>query len=163
MLVNPTEKVLGVASELAGDCDGAGEGRYVNVTDAAFQSFMQNAGCGGGCSRQSDLFVQTMLSRPSEFLDPVMATRSYSINVPDNAQSLVVTMNHSRGWYDDVNNLNLAMPGTLNAQCQRFVDAEVCTADQPTAGTYTLNVSHVHGHVDFQLTAVALFALQPPP
>lgn len=156
------QRVIGVASQLIGTCDGAGEGRYVNVTDARYQEWLENAYCDPECTGDSGLVLTELVQEPSGYLDVSETEEVFPLTVPAGASSLIVTLNHGRGWYPDTNDFDLEITAALNPSCVKFVEAEVCEVTEPAAGSYTATVKRVRGEADYQLSAVALSAAEEP-
>ena len=149
------ERLIGVASQLAGSCDSDGEGRYVNATNARYQDWLKSAFCDPICARPANLVLSDLLAVPIEYLSETVPTREHQIVVQDGTTSLVVTLNHGRGFFPFPNNLNLELPAVLNPTCVQFVEVEVCTVNAPAAGTYNATVTRVDGEAEYQLSAVA--------
>lgn len=148
-------RIIGVASQSSTfDCGAAGEGRYVNATHEPYKSFVNTYSCAGACPPLGDyaklVGVDIQLFSAG---DPDVST---DIDIPEGTIELIVTLNHGRGWYPDPNRIVLKIPAELNAECRRFVEAEVCVASEPPAGTHTVTVSAVQGTTGYQLGAVAV-------
>ena len=152
------EKQIGVASQKVGSCSGGGEGRYVNATDSRYVTWLQSAYCQPFCVPDPNLVLAELLSVPIDNLDASDSMRTQQFVVPHGTASIIVTLNHGRGWFPNPNNLNLQLTASLNASCTQFVEVEVCTADSPVAGTYEATVIRVNGDVEYQLSAVALYS-----
>jgi hypothetical protein len=159
-LATPLERVIGVASQLAGSCDGAGEGRYVNATNTRYQKWLKSAYCDPPCTRATNVVFSQLVAVPIDFLSEKDPSRTHQLVVAEGTKTLIVTLNHSRGWFPFPNNLDLELPANLNPTCVQFVEVEVCNAIAPMAGTYNATVKRVDGEAEYQLSAVA-FATVP--
>ncbi|MGI9233294.1 MAG: trypsin-like serine protease [Woeseiaceae bacterium] len=157
------EPMIGVASQMTGTCEGAGEGRYVNVTNARYQEWLKDAYCDPACPGGDPSLIPTELIRvPGGYLDDSEAEEVHTLTVPDGVSSLIVTLNHGRGWFPYQNDFDLEIQATLNPACVKLIEAEVCEVSAPAAGIYTATVKKVHGEAYYQLSAVALLKAGEP-
>lgn len=156
------ERVIGVASQLAGSCDGAGEGRYVNATNTRYQSWLKSAYCQPTCINNPNVVLSQLVAVPIDYLSENDPSRTHQLVIASGTDSLIVTLNHGRGWFPFPNNLNLELPSNLNPTCVQFVEVEVCKVDAPMAGTYNAVVTRVKGEAEYQLSAVAFAAVPEP-
>ncbi|MBT8096264.1 MAG: trypsin-like serine protease [Gammaproteobacteria bacterium] len=150
------ERTIGVASQMKGTCGGAGEGRYVNVTDTRYQEWLQDAYCDPACPVDSSLLLVELVRIPGGYLDSSQPGEEHAFTVPDGTSTLIVTLNHGRGSAIDLNDFDLELSAGLTASCDRFIEAEVCEVNAPPAGNYKVTVKRVNGEADYQLSAVAL-------
>ena len=150
------DKMIGVASQLAGSCDESGEGRYVNATNTRYQTWLSTAYCDPFCLTNPNLVLSDLAEVPTNHLTEADATHVHPLNIPVGASSFVVTLNHTRGRFPNTNDLDMTLPPELNPVCEKFLEVEVCTVDSPPAGVYDATVTRFHGDVEYQLSAVAL-------
>jgi hypothetical protein len=145
---------------MMGTCDGAGEGRYVNVTDARYEEWLKNAYCDPTCPGEPNLALMELIREPSGYLDESDAAEAYTFTVPESTSSLVVTLNHGRGWFPSPNDFDLELPAALSPTCVKFIEAEVCEVSTPPPGVYSTIVRKVNGEAYYQLSAVAFLAAE---
>jgi len=149
-------RMIGVASQLAGSCDGDSESRYVNVTDPRYHEWLKSAYCDPPCVNDPDLVLTELVNVPIEYLGEADTSDTHPLTVPEGTGSLIVTLNHGRGWFPFPNDLDLELPSVLNPNCVQFIEVEVCEATAPPAGVYDAIVTRVNGAAEYQLSAVAL-------
>ena len=148
------ENAIGVASQRQGECDGSGEGRYVNATHQAFYDWLNSFFCDPNCL---GLVGRTQAAfEPLRYMDESNPVEQYSFDLADGYSRLIVTLNHGRGWYPWPNRIELGLSEELDGKCRRFVETEVCIVDTPPGGAHTISVNRQAGAAFFQLSAVAV-------
>lgn len=147
---------------------GLKEGRYVNVTSATYESWLESVICAPPClpTDSSDLFDGTVVTS-GKYVDrpaPVgaMDSDSHEFAVGAWPKKLIIAMNHETLGFDDppapFGDLEIEMLGGLaeSAVCERHWGAEVCTVDGPQPGAHELRVNRVIGDPLYQLTVVVI-------
>jgi hypothetical protein len=151
-------RLLGLATRIDMACGDGNfhENRFVNVLDAAYREWISNRGFERSANASAGGSHQVLLAVEGTRLDGQNTPIHHEILVPAEAHRLIVTMNHEvGGWDPEPGNLDLQLE--LDANCSRFVGAEVCTVNNPEPGLITVGVARVHKQVAYQLTAVATF------
>lgn len=149
------DSLIGVSRAIDWSCSDPGEreGKYVNVTNDAYQSWLGSAFCSSNCISTSTDVVDIFFGEPDDSLGE-SNQKSYNLKVDVMAKKLIVTLNHVIGGYTPKpNDLEMIMPAGLNADCIHHDGVEVCTANNPAVGNYTLKVTKIKGDPDFQLAA----------
>ena len=112
--------------------------KYVNLTDPFYRTWLAG-------EVFSDDFI------PPDFLIDKLTTdkvqnlkpkdqADYSYHIGQSASRLILTLNHEPGPSMFPNNLDLKLPGSLQANCDRYDSVEVCSVENPAAGTYRVSV-----------------------
>jgi len=112
--------------------------KYVNLTDPFYQKWLAE-------EVFSEVSILPPLSIEKLSTDEVRNLRpgtnvDFTFNVDEWANRLILTLNHEPGPSMFPNNLNLQLPASLQANCDRYDSVEVCSVENPAAGTYQVSV-----------------------
>ena len=93
----------------------------------------------------------------------------FNFSIGESSERLLLTLNHDPGPSLSPKNLDIQLPDSLDAACERHASVEVCAVENPPAGSYRFSVGWgescradgacrdpVHNSA-YQVTAVALY------
>ncbi|NND57042.1 MAG: trypsin-like serine protease [Xanthomonadales bacterium] len=171
--VNPAtgeRSLIGVAlgSEPVGGSDGSMRmARYVNLTDPYYKDWLDEEAFSGDFASGA-YSIETLVKDDVRELRPGKSAE-FTLNVGESSERLLLTLNHDPGPSLSPNNLDLQLPGSLDASCERLASVEVCAVESPPAGSYSVSVgwAEVCGadgecgdpvyDAAYQVTAIALY------
>lgn len=164
------KNLVGVAlgSEPIGGTDGAMRmARYVNLTDPYYRDWLASEAFSGN-SVSAAFSIETLVEDDVRELQPG-ENDEYVLEVRKSSSRLILTLNHDPGPSLAPNNLDLKLPDSLEAICERHVSVEACSVEKPPAGRYRIRVGWgeicgpdgecgdpVHESA-YQMTAIALY------
>lgn len=142
--------------------------RYVNLTDPFYRDWLDREAFSGN-AEPTAYSIETLVRGDVRELQPGEYT-VFTLNIEVSSRRLLLTLNHDPGPSLFPNNLDLQFPSSLEAACERLASVEVCTVDDPPAGSYRISVGWgeacgadgeyvdpVYGST-YQVTAIALYA-----
>ena len=151
--------LLGIASRLSLDCLEADfhEGRYVDLRLPRYEKWLAQAFCAEPCKAGNDGSTSELLSVPLAF-STYESEDHHPVSVQHRVPVLLITLNHEvNGFFPEPGgDLEIRMPDTLNADCQRYYGVETCEVQNPPPGDYIIGIKAVRGNPAYQLTAVAI-------
>ena len=112
--------------------------KYVNLTNPFYQQWLAQ-----------EVFSRSFIPSPFSFeklsTDDVRNLRpgtqaDFNFDIKGLANRLILTLNHEPGPSMFPNNLDLKLPASLQANCDRYDSVEVCSVENPAAGTYRVSV-----------------------
>ena len=112
--------------------------KYVNLTDPFYQKWLDQ-----------EVFSRSFVPSPFSFeklstdevRNLVPGTQAdFTFDIKRLASRLILTLNHEPGPSMYPNNLDLKLPASLQANCDRYDSVEVCSVENPAAGTYRVSV-----------------------
>ena len=112
--------------------------KYVNLTDPFYQKWLAQ-------EVFSESFILSPLSFEKLSTDEVRnlvpgIQADFTFDIKERASRLILTLNHEPGQSMYPNNLDLKLPASLQANCDRYDSVEVCSVENPAAGTYRVSV-----------------------
>ena len=112
--------------------------KYINLTDPFYQKWLTEKVFTGN-------FVPSSFSSEKLSTDEVRNLRpgiqaDFTFDIKRLASRLILTLNHEPGPSMFPNNLDLKLPANLQANCDRYDSVEVCSVENPVAGTYQVSV-----------------------
>ena len=141
--------------------------KYVNLTDPFYQNWLAKEVFSERFI-PSPISIEILSTDAVRNLDPGTQA-DFIFDIKRLASRLILTLNHEPGPSMFPNNLDLKLPGSLRATCDRYDSVEVCSVENPAAGTYQVSV--VWGkqcrsdrectdqiyNAAYQMTAIALY------
>ena len=140
---------------------------YVNLTDSFYQNWLAEAAAPGN-SVPTDFSIKMLAEDEVQILKPESSV-DYTFDIGESCSRLILTLNHDPGPSMLLNNLDIQLPGNLESSCERHASVEVCTVENPPAGTYQVSVgwgkqcgldgkcTDPNNDVAYQMTAIALY------
>ncbi len=165
------QSLVGVAvgSEPVDGSSGAVQmARYVNLTDPFYRDWLAKKAFSGAVLAAPYVF-ETLVGDDVRELQPGQED-VFTLSIEESSERLLLTLNHDPGTSLLPNDLDILLPSSLDATCERYASVEVCTVENPPAGSYRISVGwsetcSVAGECvipvndsAYQVTAVALYA-----
>lgn len=164
------KSLTGVArgTEPVDGSDGAVQmAKYVNLTDPYYQDWLEREAFSETVS-PSTYFVEMLVNDDVRELRPGKKA-GFVFDIGASSRRLLLTLNHDPGLSPFPNNLDLQLPDSLEAVCERHASVEACTVEQPRAGSYRISVGWGESCSEdgecgvpdrnsvYQVTAIALY------
>ena len=133
--------IIGVARGSRSIYDSVGDVRlakYVNLTDPFYQKWLAEKVFSGNFT-PSPFSIEILSTDEVRNLDPRTQV-DFTFNIKRLASRLILTLNHEPGPSMFPNNLDLKLPDSLQATCDKYDSVEVCSVENPAAGTYRVSV-----------------------
>jgi hypothetical protein len=111
--------------------------KYVNLTNPFYQKWLAEEVFAGGSP--TTFAIEKLSTDEVQNLKPVTKA-DFTFNIKERASRLILTLNHEPGPSMFPNNLDLKLPASLQANCDRYDSVEVCSVENPAAGTYQVSV-----------------------
>ncbi|MDH3926072.1 MAG: hypothetical protein OET41_15860, partial [Xanthomonadales bacterium] len=141
--------------------------RYVNLTDPYYRDWLAREAFSGNTA-PSAYFIEKLVKDDVRKLQPGKEA-GFALNIRESSERLLLTLNHDPGPSLSPKNLDIQLPGSLEATCERHASVEVCTVENPPAGSYRVSVGwgeicRADGECEdpiydsaYQVTAIALY------
>ena len=141
--------------------------RYVDLTDPYYRDWLASEAFSGEVMPAS-YSIETLVKDDVRELQPGQKAE-FNLNIGESSERLLLTLNHDPGPSLSPKNLDIQLPDSLEAVCERHVNVEACSVANPPAGSYRFSVGwgescssdgecrdSVHNSA-YQVTAVALY------
>jgi len=112
--------------------------KYVNLTNPFYQRWLAEE-VFSRSSTPSPLSIEKLFTGEVQNLKPGTQA-NFTFDIKRLASRLILTLNHEPGPSMFPNNLDLKLPDNLQATCDRYDSVEVCSVENPAAGTYRVSV-----------------------
>ena len=135
------KSLIGVAlgSEPVEGTDGAVRlARYVNLTDPFYREWLAEEAFSGNFVPAA-YSIETLVKDDVRELQPGKKAE-FALNIGESSSRLLLTLNHDPGTSLSPNNLDLQLPDSLDEVCERHASVEVCSVENPPAGSYRISV-----------------------
>jgi len=141
--------------------------KYVNLTDPFYQKWLAKEVFSGSFI-PSPFSIEIIATDEVQNLSPGTQT-DITFDIKSLASRLILTLNHEPGPSMFPSNLDLKLPDNLQATCDRYDSVEVCSVENPAAGTYRVSVGWAKQCTSdgkctdpiydtaYQMTAIALY------
>jgi hypothetical protein len=141
--------------------------RYVDLTDPFYESWLTEHAFSASPTPTA-FRVEKFITDEVRELE-ADSTADYIFDVRESTSLLILTLNHDPGSSGFPNNLDLQLPGGIDASCERHASVEVCYVDTPPAGAFRMTVgwgeqcgldgkcAESNFAVAYQMTAIALY------
>lgn len=150
-----SHQLIGLARGTSWTCsdEAHSENRFVNLLDPRYHEWLSRISSKSDSSANTSTRTDILLAVESAKLDHENPNDFYELEIGPLATELIVTMNHSvGGWNPNPSDLNLLLD--VEADCSRFVGAEVCSVKDPATGPINIRVQRVHRQATYQVTAI---------
>ena len=141
--------------------------RYVNLTDPFYRDWLESEAFSGAVAQMA-YSIETLVWDDVRKLQPGKKN-VFDLKIGESSERLLLTLNHEPGSSQFFNNLDLQLPDSLEAACERHASVEACTVENPPAGSYHFSVGWgeicsadgacrdpVHSSA-YQVTAIVLY------
>jgi hypothetical protein len=156
----PGFALVGIANGIEKACGGEFilEGRYADTREGAGLPWLSQAFCDRDCPQWPKSDFDILLSLPLAYVEGEMPAR-HRISIAGHTSRLVLTLNHEvNGFHPEPGgDLDLVLPDSFEAGCQRYHGVETCKVQNPPPGEYSVGIRAVSGNPAYQLTAVAIY------
>jgi hypothetical protein len=112
--------------------------RYVNLTDPFYRDWLEKKAFSKTVS-PAPYVVETLVRDDVRGLQPGKKA-GFALKIGESSRRLLLTLNHDPGPSLSPNNLDLQLPDSLDAACERHASVEVCTVENPSTGSYRISV-----------------------
>jgi hypothetical protein len=141
--------------------------RFVNLTHPFYQRWLSEKAFSP--HPMSVTGTPAVLIRDATQVLGSSARDDYPLTIHESTQRLLMTLAHEPGAAGRPIDLDLQLPDSLEASCERHASVEVCSVENPQAGTYRISVGwgtqcEPDGNcvepvydVAYQMTAIALY------
>jgi hypothetical protein len=141
--------------------------RYVNLTDPYYRVWLAEEAFSENVS-PAPYVVETLVRDNVRELQPGQEA-VFALSIGESSKRLLLTLNHDPGPSLSPKNLDIQLPDSLEAACERHASVEVCTVENPPAGSYRFSVGWGEScssdgvcrdsvnNSAYQVTAVALY------
>jgi hypothetical protein len=112
--------------------------KYVNLTDPFYQHWLAEEAFSGNFVPAANS-IEKLVGDEVQNLEPGKKA-DYTLEIRESSSRLILTLNHDPGPSMFPNNLNIQLPDSLEASCERHASVEVCSVENPPAGAYRMSV-----------------------
>lgn len=112
--------------------------KYVNLTDPFYQKWL-NQKVFSESVFNPPFSIEKLSTDEVQNLSPGKQADLF-IDIKKLASRLILTLNHELGPSMYASNLDLKLPASLQANCDRYDSVEVCSVENPAVGTYRVSV-----------------------
>lgn len=112
--------------------------RYLNLSDPHYKDWLEREAYSRS-GMQTEYLIETLVKDDVLELRPGQKAE-FAIVVGVSSRRLLLTLNHDPGSSRAPSNLDLQLPDSLEAVCERHANVEACTVENPPAGSYRLSV-----------------------
>ena len=158
--VEPGFVLHGMANQLARGCDenNTYENVYLDLASPEFSDWLSAVFCEGDCRDGKGAQREILLAVPEARVGAGRQS-AWPVRIPSRVLELRVLMNHQVGPVRPTPSmdLNVVMPGEIQAECVRHEGVESCHVSNPPPGAYSIGIQRKSGNPAYQLTVVAIY------
>lgn len=151
---------LGIARGIEKACGSGGdvESRFVDIRDHRDEPWLSGSFSDQPCTERGSS-QYNIIARISLALTGEATLYEHPIRLAPGYSKLIITLNHEvNGFHPEPGgDLDIELPDSLEAACQRYHGVETCTANNPGEGDYTIGVKRKTGTPAYQLAAIAVY------